>query len=107
MTGNLVKEVNYSPYGQVTYDSQPDLHLPLGPQGGIVDQDVGVIHLQSQGGSTAYDPFLGVYLTPNWEELMENVFKPELFLTYRRNGNDPINNILRAKLGKILYFLSI
>ena len=98
-SGNLVKEVNRSPFGQITYDSNPDLNIPLGPGGGIVDPDTGVLHLQGERGSTAFDPFLGIYLVPAWEEMLENIYKPELLLVYRRNGNDPVNKAFRFATG--------
>jgi len=100
-SGNLVKEVNRSPFGQITYDSNPELSIPLGPGGGIVDPDTGVLHLQGNQGSTAFDPFLGIYLVPAWEDMLENIYKPELFHAYRRNGNDPVNSPLRFAQGNI------
>ena len=98
-SGNLAKEINRSPFGQVTYDSNPDIDIPLGPSAGIVDPETGLLHIQRKQGSSPFDPFLGVYLVPNWEEMMETVYTPELFMVYRRNGNDPVNNKERAKLG--------
>ena len=45
-SGNLAKEVNRSPYGQITYDSNPEIVIPLGPGGSIVDPATGLLHVQ-------------------------------------------------------------
>ena len=52
------------------------------------------------GGSAAFDPFLGVWLVPDWEEMLETVYTPERFMVYRANGNDPVNRRERADIGK-------
>lgn len=38
-----------------------------------------------------YDPLLGQYLTPDWENVLEKVKMPQKLSLYRLNGNDPIN----------------
>ena len=92
-SGDLVKEVNRSPYGQITYDSDPSVSLPLGLWGGIEDVEVGLLHVQGAGGSRPYDPLAGLYLTPVWESVPAVAFTPELLHVYRRNGNDPVNAV--------------
>ena len=89
--GDLVKEVSRSPYGHVTYDSYPSLHIPIGIFGGLEDEATGLIHIQEPGKRTVYDPFVGSYLTPDWETMTQHLHQPELFLLYRIQGNDPAN----------------
>jgi YD repeat-containing protein len=92
-SGDLVKEVNRSPYGQITYDSDPSVSLPLGLWGGIEDVEAGLLHVQGPGGSRPYDPLAGLYLTPDWETVPAAAYTPELLHVYRANGNDPVNTL--------------
>ena len=94
--GELVKEVSRSPYGHVTYDSFPNLHIPIGIFGGLEDEGTGLVHIQEENGRrTVYDPFVGAFLTPSWQNMVENLHQPELFLLYRTMANDPVNLLSR------------
>ncbi len=108
-SGELVKEVNRSPYGQITYDSDPSVGLPLGLWGGIEDVEAGLLHVQGRAGSRPYDPLAGLYLVPDWEGVAGRAFTPELLHVYRRNGNDPVNTAswryLAGKGTDVYYFL--
>merc|ERR1719400_2448784 len=92
--GELVKEVSRSPYGHVTYDSFPSLHIPIGIFGGLEDEGTGLVHIQEESGRrTVYDPFVGAYLTPSWQKM--ELYRPELFLLYRIQANVPVNLLSR------------
>ena len=94
--GELVKEVSRSPYGHVTYDSFPSLHIPIGIFGGLEDEGTGLVHIQEESGRrTVYDPFVGAFLTPSWQKMEDQLYRPELFLLYRIQANDPVNLLSR------------
>lgn len=38
-----------------------------------------------------YDPLIGQWMTPSWENVLERVATPTHLHLYRFNGNDPIN----------------
>lgn len=38
-----------------------------------------------------YDPLVGLWMTPNWEDAFDRVQTPTKLHQYRYNGNDPIN----------------
>lgn len=38
-----------------------------------------------------YDPLIGQWMTPNWENILHRVATPNHLHLYRYNGNDPIN----------------
>lgn len=38
-----------------------------------------------------YDPLIGQWMTPSWENVLERVATPTQLHLYRFNGNDPIN----------------
>ena len=44
--GVVMKELTRTPYGHVTYDSNRNLDVPIGFHGGILDNDVNLIHFQ-------------------------------------------------------------
>lgn len=39
-----------------------------------------------------YDPLIGQWMSPNWENVVERVVTPTKIHLYRFNGNDPINS---------------
>lgn len=38
-----------------------------------------------------YDPLVGLYMTPDWENIIDRVETPTKLHQYRFNGNDPVN----------------
>ena len=76
-----------------------------------------MVHLQNEDRRSVYDPFLGdtysenifllsvlifspfpgSFLTPDWVNLHKYIHRPELFLLYRINGNDPLNSPARPE----------
>lgn len=56
-----------------------------------------------------YDPLIGQWMTPSWENVLERVATPTHLHLYRFNGNDPINvgNNRERPRGKRLYCLSL
>lgn len=44
--GGIIKEITRTPYGDVTYDSNQNLEIPLGFQGGYYDNLVNLVHFQ-------------------------------------------------------------
>ena len=44
--GTIVKEITRTPYGEVTYDSNQNLEVPIGFQGGFYDVLVKFVHFQ-------------------------------------------------------------
>ncbi|XP_023220703.1 teneurin-m-like isoform X2 [Centruroides sculpturatus] len=85
--GNIVKEVQRSPFGKVLSDSNADFYLPLDFQGGIRDPLTQLIHFNSR----IYDPLGAQWLTLNWEDVPELLNKPFNMHLYRFHSNDPVN----------------
>ncbi|MDL2210766.1 RHS repeat-associated core domain-containing protein, partial [Desulfovibrio sp. OttesenSCG-928-O18] len=59
--GNLIKKIDYDSFGVVQHDSFPDLFLPIGFAGGLVDQDTGLVRF----GYRDYDPQTGRFTAPD------------------------------------------
>ena len=59
--GSIVKRVDYDSFGNVLFDSLPELYIPLGFGGGIVDRATGLV----QFGCRHYDPEVGRFISPD------------------------------------------
>ncbi|PNF20246.1 Teneurin-m [Cryptotermes secundus] len=85
--GNIVKEIRRTPFGKVTKDSKPDFYIPVDFHGGLLDPNTGLVYLNKR----LYDPVVGQWMTPAWEELANQLTTPTDVFIYRFNNNDPIN----------------
>ncbi|XP_037919215.1 teneurin-a isoform X2 [Hermetia illucens] len=86
--GEGIREIMRSPYGHIVYDSNPYLYLPIDFCGGILDQVTTLVHMHD---GKVYDPLIGQWMSPNWEDVAQKVITPTKMHLYRFNGNDPIN----------------
>lgn len=41
-----------------------------------------------------YDPLVGLFMTPNWENTIDRIETPTMLHQYRFNGNDPVNAMI-------------
>ncbi|XP_063233060.1 LOW QUALITY PROTEIN: teneurin-m [Bacillus rossius redtenbacheri] len=85
--GNIIKEIRRTPFGKVTKDSNPDFYLPVDFHGGLLDPNTGLVYLDKR----LYDPTVGQWMTPAWEELANQLTAPTDVFIYRFQNNDPIN----------------
>ncbi|XP_074032255.1 teneurin-a transmembrane protein isoform X2 [Leptinotarsa decemlineata] len=92
--GEGIREIMRSPYGHIVYDSNPYLYLPIDFCGGILDQVTSLVHMTN---GKVYDPLIGQWMSPLWENVLERIANPTQLHLYRFNGNDPINVKLDRK----------
>lgn len=86
--GEGIREIMRSPYGHIVYDSNPYLYLPIDYCGGILEQVTSLVHMPK---GKVYDPLIGQWMGPQWENVVDRVTRPTHLHLYRFNGNDPIN----------------
>lgn len=86
--GEGIREIMRSPYGHIVYDSNPYLYLPIDFCGGLLDQVTTLVHMPN---GKVYDPLIGQWMSPNWENVVDRVATPTKLHLYRFNGNDPVN----------------
>lgn len=86
--GEGIREIMRSPYGHIIYDSYPYMYLPVDFCGGLLDQVTALVHMPN---GKVYDPLIGQWMSPLWENIVERVANPTQLNLYRFNGNDPIN----------------
>ncbi|EFN78238.1 Teneurin-3 [Harpegnathos saltator] len=85
--GNLIKEMRRTPFGRIIKDTNPDFYLPIDFHGGLLDPNTKLIYLNKR----LYDPTLGQWMTPAWEQMANELTTPTDIFIYRFRNNDPIN----------------
>ncbi|KAJ1529492.1 hypothetical protein ONE63_006265 [Megalurothrips usitatus] len=87
INGNIIKEIRRTPFGKVQMDSNPDFYLPVDFHGGLLDPHTQLVYIKGR----LYDPSIGQWMTPAWEELASQLTSPTDVFIYRFHNNDPIN----------------
>ena len=87
--GRLVKEILYTPYGEVYQDTNPDFKLVIGFHGGLYDPLTRLVHL----GRRDYDTLAGRWTSPNHELWGELSKEPKPFNLYAFKNNCPIGKV--------------
>ncbi|CAK1544761.1 unnamed protein product [Leptosia nina] len=87
VNGEIIKEIKRTPFGKIVKDTNPGFYVPVDFQGGILDYNTNLIYLENR----LYDPFVGQWMTPNWEHLATKLSLPTDIFIYRFRNNDPIN----------------
>ncbi|KAG7197898.1 hypothetical protein KM043_016142 [Ampulex compressa] len=85
--GNLIKEMRRTPFGKIIKDTNPDFYLPIDFHGGLFDPNTKLIYLHKR----LYDPTVGQWMTPAWEQMANELTTPTDIFIYRFRNNDPIN----------------
>lgn len=71
-TGNVVKTIQYDPFGNILWDANPTLRVPIGFAGGLYDPDTGFVRFgwrdydPDTGRWTAQDPIGDLGGDPDW-----------------------------------------
>ncbi|XP_024941633.1 teneurin-a isoform X3 [Cephus cinctus] len=86
--GEGIREIMRSPYGHIVYDSNPYLYLPVDFCGGLLDQVTSLVHMPN---GKVYDPLIGQWMSPLWENVLDRIATPTHLNLYRFNGNDPLD----------------
>ncbi|XP_021044503.1 teneurin-1 isoform X2 [Mus pahari] len=87
--GQVIKEILYTPYGDIYHDTYPDFEVIIGFHGGLYDFLTKLVHL----GQRDYDVVAGRWTTPNhhiWKQL--NLL-PKPFNLYSFENNYPVGKI--------------
>ncbi|XP_040567553.1 teneurin-m isoform X3 [Lepeophtheirus salmonis] len=88
--GSVLKEIRYTPFGQVYSDSNPSMKIPLGFRSGISSIHSSFLHMINEKG--VFDTIIVQWLSPNWEKLSHSLTSPLDLFIYRFRNNDPINS---------------
>lgn len=107
--GRLVKEILYTPYGEVYQDTNPDFQLVIGFHGGLYDPFTRLVHL----GRRDYDTLAGRWTSPNHELWSELSKEPKPFNVYAFKNNCPVGRVEEVtqfttgelRTGTLIHFL--
>ncbi|XP_078138884.1 teneurin-3 isoform X1 [Centroberyx gerrardi] len=91
--GLLLKQVQYTAYGEVYFDSNPDFVLVIGFHGGLYDPLTRLLHF----GDRDYDIPAGRWTTPDigtWTRVGKD---PQPFNLYMFRNNNPVSKIHQVK----------
>ncbi|KAL0974317.1 hypothetical protein UPYG_G00218740 [Umbra pygmaea] len=87
--GLLIKQVQYTAYGEIYFDSNPDFQLVLGFHGGLYDPLTKLVHF----GERDYDIMPGRWTVPDitvWKRVGK---EPGPFNLYMFRNNNPISKV--------------
>ncbi|XP_051920619.1 teneurin-3 isoform X7 [Hippocampus zosterae] len=87
--GLLVKQLQYTAYGEVYFDSNPDFQLVLGFHGGLYDPLTKLLHF----GERDYDIMSGRWTVPDVSTLRDVGKEPAPFNLYMFRNNNPISKV--------------
>eukprot|EP00066_Takifugu_rubripes_P021376 XP_011610642.1 PREDICTED: teneurin-3-like [Takifugu rubripes] len=91
--GLLLKQVHYTAYGEVYFDSNPDFVLVIGFHGGLYDPLTRLLHF----GERDYDIPAGRWTTPDISTWTRIAKDPQPFNLYMFRGNNPISKVHHVK----------
>uniref|UniRef100_A0A8C6TY83 Si:dkey-237h12.3 n=1 Tax=Neogobius melanostomus TaxID=47308 RepID=A0A8C6TY83_9GOBI len=87
--GLLVKQLQYTAYGEIYFDSNPDFQLVLGFHGGLYDPLTKLLHF----GERDYDILSGRWTAPDISTWKRVGKEPAPFNLYMFRNNNPISKV--------------
>lgn len=91
--GQMVKQLQYTAYGEIYHDSNPDIQLALGFHGGLYDPLTKLVHFIQRD----YDVLAGRWTSPDhtlWERIGK---EPAPFNLYMFKNNNPLSDMIDVK----------
>ncbi|TRY60518.1 hypothetical protein DNTS_011823 [Danionella cerebrum] len=91
--GQMVKQVQYTAYGEIYHDSNPDFQLILGFHGGLYDPLTKLVHFPQRD----YDVLAGRWIAPDhtlWSKIGK---EPAPFNLYMFKNNNPLSDMIDVK----------
>ncbi|ELK28386.1 Teneurin-2 [Myotis davidii] len=93
INGLMIKQLQYTAYGEIYYDSNPDFQMVIGFHGGLYDPLTKLVHFTQRD----YDVLAGRWTSPDYT-MWKNVGKePAPFNLYMFKSNNPLSNELDLK----------
>ncbi|KAM4826765.1 LOW QUALITY PROTEIN: teneurin-2 [Thomomys bottae] len=93
INGFMMKQLQYTAYGEVYYDSNPDFHMVIGFHGGLYDPLTKLVHFTQRD----YDVLAGRWTSPDYTMWKAVGREPAPFNLYVFKGNNPLSNELDLK----------
>ncbi|XP_067838635.1 teneurin-3 isoform X6 [Heptranchias perlo] len=91
--GLMIKQIQYTAYGEIYLDSNPDFQLVIGFHSGLYDPLTKLIHF----GERDYDILAGRWTTPDITVWMKVADDPAPFNLYMFRNNNPVSKVQNVK----------
>lgn len=91
--GLMLKHIQYTAFGEIYFDSNPDFQLVIGFHGGLYDPLTKLVHF----GKRDYDILAGRWTTPDIEIWKKIGKDPAPFNVYMFNNNNPVSKLYEIK----------
>uniref|UniRef100_A0A2K6JWZ4 Teneurin-2 n=1 Tax=Rhinopithecus bieti TaxID=61621 RepID=A0A2K6JWZ4_RHIBE len=93
INGLMIKQLQYTAYGEIYFDSNPDFQMVIGFHGGLYDPLTKLVHFTQRD----YDVLAGRWTSPDYT-MWKNVGKePAPFNLYMFKSNNPLSSELDLK----------
>ncbi|XP_012884111.1 PREDICTED: teneurin-2 isoform X3 [Dipodomys ordii] len=93
INGFMMKQLQYTAYGEVYHDSNPDFQMVIGFHGGLYDPLTKLVHFTQRD----YDVLAGRWTSPDYAMWKAVGREPVPFNLYMFKGNNPLSNELDLK----------
>ncbi|KAF3838068.1 hypothetical protein F7725_009836 [Dissostichus mawsoni] len=91
--GQMIKQVQYTAYGEVYLDSNPEFQLVVGFHGGLYDPLTKLVHFTQRD----YDVLAGRWTSPDYSIWPKIGKDPAPFNLYMFKNNNPLSDMLDVK----------
>uniref|UniRef100_A0A673WCY5 Teneurin transmembrane protein 2 n=1 Tax=Salmo trutta TaxID=8032 RepID=A0A673WCY5_SALTR len=91
--GQMIKQVQYTAYGEVYLDSNPEFQLVVGFHGGLYDTLTKLVHFTQRD----YDVLAGRWTSPDYASWPKIGKDPAPFNLYMFKNNNPLSDLLDIK----------
>ncbi|XP_064207985.1 teneurin-2-like isoform X3 [Anguilla rostrata] len=91
--GQMIKQLQYTAYGEVYHDSNPDFPLVVGFHGGLYDPLTRLVHFTQRD----YDVLAGRWTSPDHRLWAKIGKEPAPFNLYSFKNNNPLSDVLDVK----------
>ncbi|KAJ0002363.1 hypothetical protein NQD34_007512 [Periophthalmus magnuspinnatus] len=91
--GQMIKQVQYTAYGEVYLDSNPEFQLVVGFHGGLSDPLTKLVHFTQRD----YDVLAGRWTSPDYSIWPKIGKDPSPFNLYMFKNNNPLSDMLDVK----------
>ncbi|MBN3297342.1 TEN2 protein, partial [Amia calva] len=91
--GQMIKQLQYTAYGEIYHDSNPEFQLVVGFHGGLYDPLTKLVHFMQRD----YDVLAGRWTAPDYTLWQKIGKEPAPFNLYMFKNNNPLSDVLDVK----------
>ncbi|XP_069052190.1 teneurin-2 isoform X2 [Lepisosteus oculatus] len=91
--GQMVKQLQYTAYGEIYHDSNPEFQMVVGFHGGLYDPLTKLVHFMQRD----YDVLAGRWTSPDYTTWQKIGKEPAPFNLYMFKNNNPLSETLDLK----------